>query len=75
MRLLTIKNNSHTDLRTSHAHLSGKGCHYREEDHENKILSYLQAECVGKPIAMLKLVNCLGMNEDNQLLLSLSNQN
>ena len=33
------KNNSHTDLRTSHAQLSGKGCQYREEDSKNKILS------------------------------------
>ena len=33
------KNNSHTDLRTSHAQLSEKGCQYREGDSENKILS------------------------------------
>ena len=30
---------SHTDWRTSHAQLSVKGCQYREEDYENKILS------------------------------------
>ena len=30
---------SHTDLRTSQRQLSGKGCQYREEDSENKILS------------------------------------
>ena len=33
------KNDSHTDLRTSQAQLSEKGCQYREEDSENKILS------------------------------------
>ena len=37
--LLTTKNISHTDLRTSDAQLLGKGCQYREEDSENKILS------------------------------------
>ena len=36
IRLLTVKNNSHTDWRTSHAQLSGKGCQYREGDYENK---------------------------------------
>ena len=39
IRLLSIKNNSHTDLRTSHAQLLEKGCQYKEEDYENKILS------------------------------------
>ena len=39
IRLLTVKNNSHTDLRTSNAHLSQKSCQYGEEDYENKILS------------------------------------
>ena len=38
-RLLTVKNNNHTDLRTFHAQLSEKGCQHREEDSENKILS------------------------------------
>ena len=38
-RLLTIKSNSHTDLRTSHAQLSEKGCQYGEEDREHKLLS------------------------------------
>ena len=33
------KNNSHADLRASHAQFSGKDCQYREEDSENKILS------------------------------------
>ena len=32
------KNNSHTDLRTSHAQLSEEFCQYREEDSESKIL-------------------------------------
>ena len=34
--LLTVKNNSHTDWRTSHAQLSEKSCQYREEDYEKK---------------------------------------
>ena len=34
-----MKDNSHTDLRTSHAQFWGKGSQYREEDSENKILS------------------------------------
>ena len=39
VRLLTMKDNIHTDLRTSHAQLLGKGSQYREEDSKNKILS------------------------------------
>ena len=38
-KAFTVKNNSHTDLRTSYVHLSEKGNQYREEDYENKILS------------------------------------
>ena len=38
MRLLTVKNNSHTDMRTSHAKLLEKGCQYGEGDSKNKIL-------------------------------------
>ena len=33
------KNNSHADMRTSHAQLLEKGCQHGEEDSENKILS------------------------------------
>ena len=33
------KNNSHADLRTSHAHLSEKGCQCSEKDSKNKVLS------------------------------------
>ena len=39
IRLLTIQNDSHTDLRTSRALLTEKGCQYREKDSKNKILS------------------------------------
>ena len=49
IRFLTVKNNSHADLRTSHAKRSEKGCQYREEDSENKILSqkeYITSEKV-----------------------------
>ena len=38
IRLLTVKDNSHTDLRTSHAQVLGKSNQYREEDSENKIV-------------------------------------
>ena len=37
IRLLTVKDNIHTDLRTSHAQFLRKGSQYREEDSENKI--------------------------------------
>ena len=39
IRLLTVKNNIHTDLRTSHAQFLGKGSQYGEEDSDNIILS------------------------------------
>ena len=39
IRLLTIKNNSHADMRTSHAQLLEKGCQHGEEASKNKILS------------------------------------
>ena len=38
-RLLTVKNNSHVDLRTSHAQLLEKGFQHGVEDSKNKILS------------------------------------
>ena len=34
-----MKDNIHTDLRTSHTQFLGKASYYREEDSENKILS------------------------------------
>ena len=34
-----MKDDSHTDLRTSHAQFLGKGSQHREEDSKNKILS------------------------------------
>ena len=37
-RLLTVKDTSGTNLRTSHTQLSGKGSQYGKEDSENKIL-------------------------------------
>ena len=39
VRLLTIKNNNHTDLRTFYTQLSDKGCQYIDEDYKNKTLS------------------------------------
>ena len=39
IRLLIVKYNNHTNLRTSHAQFLGKGIQYREEDSENKTLS------------------------------------
>ena len=72
LRLLTVKSNSHADMRTSHARLLGKGCQHGKEDLKNKILSknkYITGEkvkiieiifllCTGKPTVMLH-------NEDN----------
>ena len=39
IRLLTVKNNSHADMSTSHAQLLEKGFQHGEEDSKNKILS------------------------------------
>ena len=39
VRLLTVKNNSHADMRTSHAHPLEQGCQHGEEDSKNRILS------------------------------------
>ena len=39
VRLLTVKNNSHEEMRTSHAQLLEKGCQHGDEDSKNKILS------------------------------------
>ena len=39
VRPLTIKNNSHAGMRTSHAQLSGKSCQHRQDESKNKILS------------------------------------
>ena len=39
IRLLTVKNNSHADMRTFHAQLLEKGCQHGEEDSKIKILS------------------------------------
>ena len=39
IRLLTVKNNSHPDMRTSQAQLLEKGFQHGEEDSKNKILS------------------------------------
>ena len=38
LTLLTVKNNSHADMRTSHAQLLEKGCQHGEEDSKNKVL-------------------------------------
>ena len=39
IKLLTVKNNSHLDMRTSQAQLLEKGFQHGEEDSKNKILS------------------------------------
>ena len=38
IRLLTVKNNSHADMRTSHVQLLEKGFQHGEEDSRNIIL-------------------------------------
>ena len=66
-----MKDNNHTDLRTSNAQFLGKGSQYREEDSENKILS---KESQDNNISILSVCRlrvhkgtnctaCLGMNE------------
>ena len=55
IRLLTINNHSHTDLRTSYVQLSRKGCQYKEEDRENKILS--QKEYIaGEEVKIIEII-------------------
>ena len=39
VRPLTVKNNNHADMRTSHAQLLRKSCQYGEDDSKNNILS------------------------------------
>ena len=39
IRLLTVKNNSHADMKTSYAQLLEKGYQHGDEDSKNKILS------------------------------------
>ena len=39
VRLLTVKDTSGTNLRTSHPQFSNNSCQYREEDSEIKIIS------------------------------------
>ena len=38
--LLTVKNNSQADMRTSHTQLLEQGCQHGDEDSKNKILLY-----------------------------------
>ena len=48
-RVLTVKSNSHADMRTSHAQLLKKGFQHGEEESKNKILSqkdYITSEKV-----------------------------
>ena len=55
LRLLTLKNNRHTDLRTSHAQLSEKGCQDGEEDSNNKIFS--QKEYItGEKVKIIEII-------------------
>ena len=39
VKLLTVKNNSHADMRTSDVQLLEKGFQHEEKDSKNKILS------------------------------------
>ena len=39
VRPVTVKNNSHVDMRTSRTQLSRKSCQHGEDDSKNKILS------------------------------------
>ena len=42
IKLLTLKDNIHTDLRTSHAKFLGKGSQHREEDSKIKRVHYIE---------------------------------
>ena len=48
VRPLTVKNNSHADMRTSYAQLLEKGFQHGEEDSKNKILSQKSTSPVKK---------------------------
>ena len=47
-RLLTVKNNSHEDIRTSHAQVLEKGCQHGEEDSKHKIFHETSTSLVQK---------------------------
>ena len=55
MRLLTVKNNSHADMRTCHAQLLEKGFQHREEDSKNKILSEKEY-ITGEKVKIIKIL-------------------
>ena len=55
IRLLIVKNISHTDLRTSQAHFSEKGCQHKEKDYENKILS-LKEYITGEEVKIIEII-------------------
>ena len=48
MRLLTVKNSSHPDMRTSHAQRLEKGFQHGEEGSKSKILSKKSTSLVKK---------------------------
>ena len=50
-----MKDNSHTDLRTSHVQFLGKGSRYREEDSENKILPEKEY-ITGKKVKIIEII-------------------
>ena len=55
IRLLTVRNNSHTDLRTSHAKLLEQGCQNEEEDCENIFLS-LKEYITGEEVKVIEII-------------------
>ena len=55
IRLLTVKSNSHMDLRTSHAQPLGKGCQHGEDDYENKILSNKEY-ITGEKVKVIRII-------------------
>ena len=58
IRLLTVKNNSHTDMGTSHAQFLEKGCQHGDKDYKNKVLS--GKECItGEKVKIIEFLFCL----------------
>ena len=58
-KLLTVKNNSHANIRTSHTQLLEKGCQHGEEDSKNKILSYIEY-ITGEKVKIIEMIFYFG---------------
>ena len=59
IRLLTVENNSHADMSTSHAQFLGKGCQHGEEDSKIKFCHKKSASPVKNQIIEIIFLFCL----------------